>query len=556
MADPLSIALGVAPLLVGAIKGIKVAKAHLKTFRRYSSELRILRKKFAKETHIFLDECHLLLQEVIDPDDVVFMIEEEENALWSNPQLDEGIKRHLGRRYDDFEGVLQEMRDQIRSLGLDLHVEFGKDSPLTKQKSSERIRDAFDVAFHKSKYESRINSIKELNQDLRRLRKTAKKIQEAKPKLRQESGKEIPKTYHTRTHQSSSFYQALGQYWSCSSMNHTRHVLGLFLCQKRDALDFFIRRQMVSGFEVINESTILGVTSTKMPVQTLLGYPTPESVDDSQPRKRLKLMTPDSGASSSDCDCSVPSSQPDAEALPAVQDVCGLLAPDRLVNPPVYYIDSLANFRHTICFDKPQYLSLTSTSQRSASLKNLISQTVNGTMSVPQQLKLALTLAQGLLQFHSTPWWRGFLNLEDFLYFDPCYGLDAVLETLHISTKIPSKDVMKDGIDASDDVSQNRALAHQAYLSFGVRNLSLYSLGVALLQVDSWQVLDMHDVVKVRKLSKHTSRLGPRYQNVVYRCLECDFGYGSDFESADLQRAFYRTVVSELETLIEVLDKK
>ncbi|KEY74654.1 hypothetical protein S7711_08421 [Stachybotrys chartarum IBT 7711] len=567
MADPVSIALGVAPLCVGAIKGIKAAKTKLKTLRQHNSELKTLRKKFTKETHIFLDECHLLLQEVVDPDDVVFMIEEADDALWRNPLLDDGIKIYLGRRYDDFMETLEEIKDQICSLDSDLNTEFSRDQLKGPRKSSERMRDAFDVAFHKSKYESRIDSIKELNQDLKRQRKTAKQVQEAKPKSRKMKEHEMPKIYQLLSQYSRSFLEALGHCWSCIRPEHVYHDLALFLHQPGEALSFIIRRRTVAGFKTFTDSTTLSVISEKAPAQVSFGYPTPESsvssessCDDAGARKRLKMTSFDEGASTLRANPLASSSTMLSINLSDSQDVCETL--DRVENlskccieAPSCYIDTLSNLRHTLRPEIPDHLNTQSLSRESVPLQNLLDRTVDNAISVPQQLRLALALARGLLLFNSSPWWRTYWSLQDIFYFDMVDDLDAGLKTLHINTEIQAQKNCKKGKQIARLAPIEQGFTQEAHLSYGIRNLALYGLGVALLQIDHWRLLDADDVVSIRKLSQQSSRLGPRYQDVVQKCIECDFGHGSDLETIPLQNAVYRMVVCEIESLVGVLER-
>ncbi|KAK8061946.1 hypothetical protein PG994_008312 [Apiospora phragmitis] len=48
-------------------------------------------------------------------------------------------------------------------------------------------------------------------------------------------------------------------------------------------------------------------------------------------------------------------------------------------------------------------------------------------------------------------------------------------------------------------------------------------------------LISVDDVVAVRKLaSKHNARLGPRYQDLTLKCIECDFGQGCDLSSPQL----------------------
>lgn len=130
MADPISLALGIAPLCLTAIKGFAIARSKFHLLRHHKRELKRLKTTFVTQTHIFHDECHLLLQEVIDPDDVVFMIEDTESALWETPELDQKIKVYLGRKHDDVQEVIADIKEQVQDLGNDLNKtsdESGRD---------------------------------------------------------------------------------------------------------------------------------------------------------------------------------------------------------------------------------------------------------------------------------------------------------------------------------------------------------------------------------------------------------------------------------------------
>lgn len=43
--------------------------------------------------------------------------------------------------------------------------------------------------------------------------------------------------------------------------------------------------------------------------------------------------------------------------------------------------------------------------------------------------------------------------------------------------------------------------------------------------------------------------LGPKYSEIVRKCLSCDFGQGCDLQNPSLQDAVHREVVSELDRL-------
>ncbi|KAI4592497.1 hypothetical protein KJ359_011079 [Pestalotiopsis sp. 9143b] len=360
-----------------------------------------------QETHIFLDECHLLLQEIIDPDDVVFMIEEPDNRLWSSSELDEQIKTYLGRRHDDFNDVMQDIHDNIISLDKELSLVAQETTETT---TSKRIKGAIDVTHHKSKWLSKIDNISELNQDLKRLRKTAKQIRHAKPKVQKQDTKQIPTYYEYLSPYTKSFYQALTQNWSCSQSRHIYHDLALFLGQAGETVDFLMRQRSVSGFKTI------------------------------------------------------------------------------------------------------------------------------------------------------TPWWRSYWSLENVYYF-PSNNDDAnlakSLQTLHLSAEIDSRQAMRDESWMSGRLSPAEPQdAGEAQLLYGIRNLALYSLGVALLQIDRWSTMNADDVVAIRRLARQTSRLGPRFQEVVQKCVDCDFGQGDDLEKPMLRNAVYGSVICEIEDLIRRISEK
>jgi hypothetical protein len=174
-------------------------------------------------------------------------------------------------------------------------------------------------------------------------------------------------------------------------------------------------------------------------------------------------------------------------------------------------------------------------------------------ISVHEQLRLALRLARSVLQYHSTPWWRRNWGLSDLSYFDIDAELSVSLSTLHIDAKLASnadtmamQSVMTDmPTPPSDDDAQ---------VLCGIRNVTLHSLGAALLQIGRWQALNTDDVVLVRKLAAKPSRLGPRYDELTAKCLYCDFGFGADLNKPQLQGAIYESVVFELEEMVSMLE--
>ena len=178
---------------------------------------------------------------------------------------------------------------------------------------------------------------------------------------------------------------------------------------------------------------------------------------------------------------------------------------------------------------------------------------VERSISVPEQVRLALKLVKGVLQFHSTPWLQPYWRLQDLSYFQIDQGLADSLVTLHISTEL-SQQRHQD----SEMTEASNSLV-EAQMACGIRNLTMHSLGVALLQIGQWDPLKPDNIVELRKIAtmaERDSRLGPRYQKITQQCLDCDFGFGKDLGELELQSAIYRDVVCELEALIYTLEGK
>lgn len=227
------------------------------------------------------------------------------------------------------------------------------------------------------------------------------------------------------------------------------------------------------------------------------------------------------------------------------------------------YLDTPDHLRHylsPVCSpecDHSECLNL-GTAREPTSLNKIFSFAVERSISVPDQICLALKLVRAVLQLHSTPWLQPYWSLQDLSYFQTNQDLATSLASLHISTELSHVQQQNQQQQQSDTVMSNSSSDMlEAQLACGIRNLTMHNLGVALLQIGQWDAFNADDIVQVRKISQlaeHGSRLGPRYQKITQKCLECDFGYGKDLNQAELQNAVYRDVVCELESLICTLE--
>ena len=174
-----------------------------------------------------------------------------------------------------------------------------------------------------------------------------------------------------------------------------------------------------------------------------------------------------------------------------------------------------------------------------------------------ERLRLARTLATAVLQYHSTPWLQGQWRSEDVYFF----GLDE--EGDH-SKELTFPHVYARINRSSDQVTQVSSFRQP---QTAARNPLLFSLGVVLLEITHTLPIQnlrrtmefehrdrLTDFLFVRNLAKSgCTGMGIRYDKIVQRLVECDFGCGDDLHSPELQSAFHDTIISPLDRLEQKL---
>jgi hypothetical protein len=183
------------------------------------------------------------------------------------------------------------------------------------------------------------------------------------------------------------------------------------------------------------------------------------------------------------------------------------------------------------------------------------------TLTIVDQLKLVRALVSATLHFYATPWLDDYWGLQDISFVRSGDEFSEVsLRSLHVSTDFAARSGSEkcnmDGIEEGDTNSSLKLskVIEDARLQYGIRSLPLYSLGVVLLQIGQWTSIDPGDICQVRKLAEQSSRLGSRYKQITKKCLDCDFGFGTDLQTPQLQRAIQDGVLSELTAMISSLD--
>jgi hypothetical protein len=177
-------------------------------------------------------------------------------------------------------------------------------------------------------------------------------------------------------------------------------------------------------------------------------------------------------------------------------------------------------------------------------------------LRVLQQIPLAHKLAEAVLQYHSTSWLPQAWSLENVSYFKNISqstkdDISDPLKSLHLSNGILDHDSL-----ATESKEPRSSLKH----TYGIRNLTLAKLGVALLEVGGRIVITRpsldhtpHDIIRARRLldEGHHSLMimGPRYLEIVRKCIHCDFSCNEDLNGEGLRSAVYTEVICALEDM-------
>jgi len=177
------------------------------------------------------------------------------------------------------------------------------------------------------------------------------------------------------------------------------------------------------------------------------------------------------------------------------------------------------------------------------------------------QLKLALKLSLAILQYHSTPWLEPEWRLSQLMLLTtPTQPPEDF--ALYLCSRLPTAGLAPDSCYNAQKVqmAEGRSSLTQAQKR-GIYNTTLFCLGVTLLEIGYWKSLndlredyDLDDIETARRLGNSHTTLGKLYDTIILKCLQCNFGFGTDLTRPELQSAVYSEVVCPLEDLIKQLE--
>jgi hypothetical protein len=173
-------------------------------------------------------------------------------------------------------------------------------------------------------------------------------------------------------------------------------------------------------------------------------------------------------------------------------------------------------------------------------------------LSLTSRIGVARQLATAVLQFQSTQWLGNSWGSQRVLLSHAGTGdEDDIGSQVFISAQI-------------DGPNGSLVRAQSLHSPIVVRNQLLFNLGVLLLEltfqkplVEMIKETDMNsahagntEFLTADRLSRQVSpHMGPRYAEVVKKCIHCYFASGNDLKQSKLQAEFHQDVICELEKL-------
>ncbi|KAL6812346.1 hypothetical protein J3E69DRAFT_348397 [Trichoderma sp. SZMC 28015] len=600
--DPLSVSYGILPMVGNSVNVYKSVRAKFKIFCHYSAEVERIRKLFGAQRDYFLNEIELVLRLVLQDQDIVkSMMKDPVHTEWHAHSLEKKLEALLERNLMSLIDIVNDINDSISTLQkafkcfAPLEEEQKRDEQLKRKPLKDcvrKLRKRVTITFEKKNFEDQIDVLEKSNGALRRLREQVSELQKPASYTAGKSCKRagrLPlefKGYRDIRRASKALHEALTAAWSSTQAPHLRHFVKLFLDAKAET-DVQMEIAILCYGAQLQQAAIFQTSLTRLEVRSRtmdsimwssasLLSPAPEA-DNSQNdrRKRPKVRFSDIGDkpdpgninAESVSQYSITNTSQSTIVSPDDLQLTGHFCPEllrRCSTPDMVckaeglgHIDSCMQepFRH--CF----FPCSNNHSCGKLGLDDVmlmdeaLGQSASNRLTIVGQLRLAHRLVSAVLKFNSTPWLNEVWSFRDLAFFRQGDDLTLSLQTLHFGVELihggpdPGESLM----DVESPVSLTQSVEDVQY-KHGVRNVTLYSLGAALLAIGRWERIDHNDIEGVRRLASQPCYLGPVYQELTQKVLDCDFGYGKDLKKPRLQEAIYEMVVLELESMIASLD--
>ncbi|RSL95791.1 hypothetical protein CEP52_011841 [Fusarium oligoseptatum] len=520
-------AIGVVPVVEFVYKSLRGLYRDLKTFKQYTREAKRVQQELEVQEAIFKNEWQILrtiFLPTADDSNAPDIVSHVSRGRLDKLQIDQRLRRALGENYDACEKAtvvigedLQELANELQDVTFLANNQESERPGDTMQRLRE-IQDRLKVTFRSKKWSESIEKLRRSIGNLSTLRAQLEKL--GKPARHELSieGKTCERYLmewrgSVRVQKASrALHEALVDAWKCGHADHARHLLRLFI--ETDHVDNETQMRL----------TIMYLNRMQVALESGMV----------QLHVRSHILQLDLG---------------------------GLMIP---LTPPDEEHQGVSKRRKMVRFEEPAVRQTVGHQAKDPmALDEIIKTSRRDLINPIDKLRLARILVSAALKFYSTPWLDDIWQLRDLsMSVDDIEDLSKSIHNMHLSaelgkTRIVQMEDVQTVATPNSQAAEDDARDDEE-VRCNIKCRPLWSLGVALLQIDHWAKIDLGDVVTVRRAAARTSQISPKYRELTQRCLECDFGRrrGQDLSKSPLHQAVYKVVLGELDRLLSLKEQE
>ncbi|RYP77648.1 hypothetical protein DL771_001016 [Monosporascus sp. 5C6A] len=520
-----SSSLGLLPILVEVVRGYRTIRRAVSAAKACTKELESINIDLEVQEGRFINECALIVQCASPGDNEArVMIRDPEHPRWGDEKLETSITGFLSRSHSLCIAIIngmtkthQELRKDLEAFDL-VRSERKKDESL--KAAFRRIRQSLKVPYERSKLEDAIDRLRKGNEDLEALRNQLCNLRNTSGCVSVSARKpwrRMPGSIQ-ETHQISlEVHKALVGTFSCKEAAHLEHWAALGIEAEpgnKNGLDLALS-YLATNDSLRNETTLkLRLRSYAIPTRGLRKREVTTG-GAYKVQKRQRFADEDEEHDDNDDDSALENAKYDSLSLPV----------------DLVTIENTCSYLETHC---------------------------------RIGLRIALKAALAVLKFYSTPW------LGDYWQTSQLHLPISAQSTSHhprffLRSRLPEVPTIADSsvvAPASNDaVMANMPEPYSQEEIHGINNKTLWSLGTALLEIGHWRPLDElcraggpNDIPSIRRIARRKTALGGKYDEIIQKCLQCNFGCKTDLAELELQEAVYNTVICPLQSFITKLE--
>lgn len=120
--DPVSIVLGVLPLVGSAFKAFMLIYERFQIFKHFSRDLSRIHKLVERQCKFFQNEVHLLLRHAREGEARIRdMLQDAHHESWSSPKVESCLKKALGKNSGTCQDIMEDICSALTQLQEELH---------------------------------------------------------------------------------------------------------------------------------------------------------------------------------------------------------------------------------------------------------------------------------------------------------------------------------------------------------------------------------------------------------------------------------------------------